>query len=101
MTLLIVLPDEVGATARTMFASGAIAWAHSTSRVVSTAHPPTSWSLLLKLLDGQPTGQITWKEGGSGRPKVASKNLRSFSIVGLPNASTMTIVWPRPVIPAA
>ena len=36
------------------------------------------------------------KDGGAGIPKRASKSARSLAIVGLPNASTITIVWPEP-----
>ena len=39
------------------------------------------------------------KEGGAGRLYWASKVARSAWIVGEPNESTITMVWPLPVIP--
>ncbi len=78
-----------------MFASGAMACAYSTSRLVSKAQL-TRTSLPSK--GGiAPTGEITLSEGGAGSPKSASKCARSCAIVGEPNASTTTMVLPRPV----
>src|SRR2546425_8831169 len=95
-TVLIALPELVGATTRTIFARGAIAWAHSTSRVVSMVHPISPWNLFLGLKVGHPAGQRIVNDGGSGMPKVPSKAARSFSIVGLPKASTIRMVCPVP-----
>ena len=36
------------------------------------------------------------KLGGAEIPKAESNNARSLAIVGLPKASTITIVWPVP-----
>ena len=36
------------------------------------------------------------KDGGGGIPKMASNRARSLATVGLPKASTITIVWPLP-----
>src|SRR5713226_488696 len=101
---LIAFPEEVAATSRTMLAPGAIAWAYSTSRLVSMLHPKGSWGFPPKwppLVTKEgvvhpPGGQIIVKDGGGGRRNTASKRARSFEIVGLPYASTMTIVWPDP-----
>jgi hypothetical protein len=41
------------------------------------------------------------KLGGAGRPYAWSKTARSLAIVGDPNESTMTIVWPCPSMPLA
>src|SRR6266852_780102 len=78
---LMALPELVEATTSTIFAPGAMAWAYSTSRLVSKAQPSTPWSLFLKLDDGHPSGQRMVKDGGSGMPKVLSNTARSFSIV--------------------
>src|SRR6267143_4387846 len=94
---LIAFPDDVDATTRTMFAPGAIAWAYSTSRLVSIDQPISSWNVLLGANAGHPpVGHRIVKEGGAAMPKVLSKTVRSFWTVGLPNASTMSIVWPVP-----
>ena len=87
------------ASTRTSFASGAIAWAHCTSRLVSNAQP--AWMpCIAGLKDGVPVG---WRivRSGAGRPNVELKNCRSSRAVGLPYESTMTIVSPFPVMPAA
>jgi hypothetical protein len=36
------------------------------------------------------------KDGGAEIPKRVSNNARSLAIVGLPKASTITMVWPEP-----
>ena len=46
-----------------------------------------------------PAGWMILKDGGAGSPNCASKVARSDWIVGDPNESTITIVWPLPVIP--
>src|SRR5437867_929745 len=71
-TALIALPELVGATTRTIFAPGAIAWAHSTSKLVSMLHPISPWDGFLGLNVGHPAGQRTTNDGGSGIPKVLS-----------------------------
>ena|SRR3989442_9644431 len=102
---LMAFPDEVAATSRTMLAPGAIAWAYSTSRLVSMVQPNSSCSgFTLMLTFGQVVvssgvGELPQnivKDGGAEIPKRASNNARSLTIVGLPNASTITIVWPVP-----
>src|SRR5712692_1607129 len=94
--VLIALPDEVLATTSTMFALGAMACAHCTSRLVSMLQPNSSWWVLFGLNVGQPVPHSTVNEGGSGRWKMASKSCRSCWTVGLPKASTMRMVWPLP-----
>src|SRR5712692_9584386 len=96
---LIAFPEEVEATSRTMLALGAIAWAYSTSRDVSMDHPNSSCVGFRKLvlIFGQlPLPQSIVKLGGAGILKNTSKKDRSLAIVGLPKASTITIVWPLP-----
>jgi len=44
---------------------------------------------------------MTVSDGGAGRPKSPSKRARSAATVGEPNESTITIVRPLPVRPAA
>ena len=46
-----------------------------------------------------PAGWMILKDGGAGRSNSASKVARSAWIVGDPNESTSTMVWPVPVIP--
>src|SRR5260370_33094316 len=94
--VLITLPCGDAATPRTIFAPGAMAWAHSTSRLVSTVQLISACGMFLGLNVGQPVGQRIVKDGGAGIPKVLSKTARSFVIVGLPKASTMRMVWPLP-----
>src|SRR5438128_2789433 len=99
------LPEEDAATSRTMLAPGAIACAYSTSRLVSIDHPNTS-CLGLAVIGtvGHVEGsngvallpQKIVKDGGAEMPNTASNSARSLTIVGLPNASTITIVWPEP-----
>src|SRR6266849_190825 len=102
---LIAFPDDVAATSRTMFAPGAMAWAYSTSRLVSMVQLNSSCSgFALMLTVGHVVGsrgvgelpQNIVKDGGAAIPKRASNNARSLVIVGLPKASTITIVWPEP-----
>src|SRR5947199_1493185 len=102
---LIAFPDEVDATSRTMLAPGAMAWAYSTSRLVSIVQPNTPcFGFALILTTGQVLGssgvgelpQNIVKDGGGGIPKTVSNNARSLATVGLPKASTITIVWPVP-----
>src|SRR2546427_1581139 len=102
---LIAFPDEVDATSRTMLAPGAMAWAYSTSRLVSIVQPNSScFGFALMLTTGQVVvsrgvGELPQNivnDGGAGIPKRASNNAKSLVIVGLPNASTITIVWPEP-----
>ena len=73
-------------------------WDHSTSRVVSPAQP--TMALLVGSYGGTtPAGWMTLSDGGAGRLNWASKVARSDWIVGDPNESTITMVWPAPVIP--
>src|ERR671922_958542 len=99
------LPDDVAATSNTIFAPGAMAWAYSTSKLVSMVHPNTSclgFVLMLALLHWLESNglgafpQKMVKDGGLGIPKTASKTARSFVMVGLPKASTITMVCPDP-----
>src|SRR5215470_12433514 len=87
----------LGAISSTMFAPGAVACAHSTSSVVSTDQP--NWlARLMSNGGGEPTGVICVNDG-LGSPITESKVCRSEAIVGLPKASTMTIVRPVPLMP--
>src|SRR6267143_832645 len=103
--LLRALPEDVEATSRTMLAPGAIAWAYSTSRLVSIPQPSSPCNgFPLMLTVGQvemsrgvgESPQNIVKDVGAGTPKRASNNARSLAIVGLPKASTITIVCPVP-----
>ena len=102
---LMEFPDDVDATSRTMFAPGAIAWAYSTSRLVSMVQLKTPcFGFTLIFTIGHVEGsngvgefpQNMVNDGGAAIPKRASNNARSLAIVGLPKASTITIVWPAP-----
>src|SRR2546425_13063730 len=99
---LMAFPDEVAATSRTMLAPGAMAWAYSTSRLVSMVQPNSSWNrFALMLTVGHVVGsrgvgelpQNIVKDGGGGIPKRESNSARSPAIVGLPQASTITMFW--------
>src|SRR5579859_2066406 len=97
-----------------MFASGAMACAHSTSRLVSTVQASRAWEPGLLLPGGGdftsvlPSQYRCWNVGvpapqawpGSphmcGRPIWVSKLARSEAMFGLPNESMMAIVTPRP-----
>src|SRR6202020_3061458 len=81
-----------------MFAPGAIVCAYSTSRVVSPPQPVMS-ELFLFHLGIFPDGVMILNDGGAGSPNCWSKTARSCLIVGEPNASTITIVSPLPVMP--
>src|SRR6267143_2560472 len=103
--LLMAFPDEVDATSRTMLAPGAIAWAYSTSRLVSIVQPNTPCfgfvliSNIGHVFVSRGVGELPQnivKDGGAAIPKTASNNARSLAIVGLPKASTITMVWPVP-----
>ena len=59
--------SAVGVSARTIEAPGAMACAHSTSRLVSVAHPTMLGSFGLKAGTG-PAGWMIVKEGGAARP---------------------------------
>src|SRR5437867_6789153 len=102
---LIAFPEEVAATTRTMLAPGAIACAYCTSRLVSIVHentPCIGFVLMLTcghVLVSKGVGELPQnivKDGGAGIPKTASKSARSLATVGLPKASTITIVCPVP-----
>src|SRR6266571_1559486 len=103
---LIALPKDVEATSRTMFAPGAMAWAYSTSRLVSTAQPAWSWCKLFALrltvghvLISNGVGELPQnmvKEGGAEIPNTESNSAKSDEMVELPKASTITIVCPDP-----
>ena len=84
--------EFVFASTRTMFASGAVAWAHSTSSDSSTAQPALSRGSRVP-----PVSLMTLKLGGAGKPKVRSNVVRSELIRGALNASTMAMVWPAPL----
>src|SRR6266436_3428347 len=75
----------VVASTKTIFALGAIAWAHSISSAASCAQPQLARGLL-------PLAYTTWKtvfagdrgsvEVSCGRPNCAEKTLKSLSAVG-------------------
>ena len=48
-----------------------------------------------------PTGAMTRNDGGAGRCQALSKTARSCLMVGDPNGTMITIVWPFPVMPWA
>ena len=102
---LIAFPDEVAATSKTMFAPGAIACAYCTSRLVSIVHentPCIGFVLMLTcghVLVSKGLGELPQNivnDGGAGIPKAESNNAKSLATVGLPKASTITIVCPVP-----
>src|SRR5438094_9203322 len=91
----IAFPDEVDATSSTMLAPGAMAWAYSTSRLVSIVQPNTSCrGLALILTTGHVLGssgvgelpQDTVKVVGAGMRKCTSSNTRSTAVVGRPTS---------------
>ena len=82
-----------------MLAPGAMACDHSTSSVVSPAQPTSPLASVGSKAGTGPAGWMILKDGGAGRLNVASKVARSDWIVGDPNESTITMVWPLPVIP--
>src|SRR5690242_13934617 len=93
--LLIALPDDVSATTSTMLAPGAIAWAYSTSRLVSIVQPNSpcfGFAVAPRLTVGHvevsngvgESPQNIVNDGGAGMWKTASNNARSFAMVGLP-----------------
>src|SRR5437899_12185081 len=93
---LIAFPDEVDATSRTMLAPGAMAWAYSTSRLVSMGQPNSScfgFALMLTtghVLASSGGGELPQdivKDGGAEIPRRASNNARSPALVALPKAS--------------
>ena len=92
--------SATGVSTSRMLAPGAMLCDHSTSSVVSPAQP------VMVLSFGSyggtaPAGWMILKEGGAGSPNWASNVARSDWIVGDPYESTITIVWPAPVIPLA
>src|SRR6266571_9318957 len=102
---LIAFPDEVDATSRTMLAPGAMAWAYSTSRLVSMVQPNSScFGFALMLTTGHVLGssgvgelpQNIVKDGGAEIPKRVSNNASSHQIVEFPKASKTTFFGPEP-----
>src|SRR5260370_42363660 len=92
-----------GTASSTTCASGAMEYAHSMSSVASldreaAAQGPDRPLLLQVLLNcGLPGGKICSKLGADRAGKnVSWKWRRSAVAVGLPYASTSTIVWPWP-----
>src|SRR5205085_5031149 len=83
--------SATGVSTSTMCAPGAIAWAYSTSSVVSCAQPTMSE---LVGSNGGMAPACTISTLVSGRPHWASNACRSCWMVGEPNESTMTIVRP-------
>ena len=73
-----------------MFAFGAMAWAHSTSRAISNDQ---SALLLGSVL---PPDSLTTFKFAAARPYLASNVCRSPTIFGSLYASTMAMVWPVP-----
>src|SRR5262245_21076334 len=61
---LIAFPELVGATTSTMFAPGAMAWAYSTSKLVSTAQPN---HVMLGAIGIERWAPIFWTENGERR----------------------------------
>ena len=92
-----VMPSvsATGVSTSRMFAPGAIAWAYSTSSVVSSAQPTMLASPGLNV-GTLPTERMV-RAGGSGKPHCRSNTDRSLRMVGEPNESTITIVRPFPV----
>ena len=84
------------ASTRLIVALGAIACAHSTSRLISPAQPTWSGSLLLNGVS--PCGAMI-RSLGLARSKSLENAARSAPIVGLWNASMMVIDRPAPVSP--
>src|SRR5690348_12124453 len=85
--LLIEFPCGLGATTSTMFALGAIAWVHCTSRLVSSAQLATvAPSLPVRDASGQLASQSMPNDGAAGIPNFASNVARSGYAVGLPYA---------------
>ena len=72
--------SSVAATASTMSAPGAIAWAYSTSSDVSTLQESVSPEPSAPV----PAAWRTVSDGGAGIPKAASNWATSSAIVGLP-----------------
>ena len=91
--------SATGVSTSRMFAPGAMLCAHSTSRVVSPAQPTSPLASVGSQAGTFPAGWMILKDGGAGRLYWASKVARSAWIVGEPNESTITMVWPLPVIP--
>src|SRR5438477_11041087 len=98
---LIAFPDEVDATSRTMLAPGAMAWAYSTSRLVSIVQPNSScFGFALMLITGHVLGssgvgellQNIVIDGGGEIPKRAANNVMLSAIVVLLRASRVTMV---------
>ncbi len=91
--------SATGVSTSQMLAPGAMVCAHSTSSVVSPAQPTSPLASVGSQAGTFPAGWMMLKDGGAGRPNSASKVARSALIVGDPNESTITMVWPLPVIP--
>src|SRR5467141_718123 len=88
--LLMAFPEEVAATSRTMLAPGAMAWAYSTSRLVSMVQLNSAcFGFTLMLTVGHVVGsrgvgelpQNIVNDGGAEIPNRASNNARSLTIV--------------------
>ena len=108
------MSKQSAAITRTILAPGASAWDCVMSRVVSSAQPTAphnaAFGAVLRsdiVFTGQTSVGAPVQVGGQrivtvvvGRPKVVSYVFRSDWAVGLPNASTMTIVEPVPLSPA-
>src|SRR6266849_10073190 len=75
---LMALPELVEATTNTIFAPGAMAWAYSTSKLVSISQPNTPWRLLAVIgVAGHPAGSHRMvNDGGAGMPKRLSNKAR-------------------------
>src|SRR5207247_11314315 len=91
--------------ASTRLAPRGTASAHCYSRLVSVVQLNSPCcGVLLRFITGQVVGsrgvgelpQKIVKDGGAGIPQTASKSARSLATVGLPKASTITIVCPVP-----
>jgi hypothetical protein len=90
--------SDVGVSTRMIRAAGAMACAHWTSSDVSSAQL-TIVELFPSNPGTGPAGRII-SSFGARSPNWRSKTVRSCRIVGEPKLSTMTIVWPVPLIPA-
>src|SRR5262249_28504669 len=83
-----LLTASLAASTSTMLAYGATAWAHSTSRAVSSSQPPVG--------SDEVAPSFTTVRLIAGRLYCASNVVRSLWIWGASYASTMAMVSPRP-----
>src|SRR5262245_14969024 len=77
-----------------MCAPGAIAWAHCTSRLISSAQPGSTAGGF----PNESTSTTLLKQPLHVRPYCASNAMRSLMTVGSSYASTIAIVLPAPAV---